>query len=100
MNDCANSKMPQYDTAYLDNQGYSGLNELMRAIILRTVDDFHSKEEFRQEAIEYMFNEDEEIDEYIFSFKSICNHLGLNPEKTREAIMYADKKISTRRRSV
>jgi hypothetical protein len=38
-------------------------------------------------------------DEYIFSFAAICRHLGLDPVKTREAIMNATHKISTRRRA-
>lgn len=97
------SKMPQFDIAYLDNQGYSGLNELMRAIILRCVDDYHSKSEFKEEALAYMNgetgNDGEKDNDYIFSFDSICSHLGLNTEKTRYAIINAEKKISTRRRA-
>ena len=99
MSDSSNSKMPQWDSAYLDNQGYNSLNELMRAIILRTVDDFHSGGEFHQEALDYLNDENEENEDYIFSFKFICKHLGLDPEKTRHAIIYAKHKIGTRRRT-
>jgi hypothetical protein len=76
--------------------GYDPLNELMRAIILRTIEDYNSSEEFYQEAVDYMNDEEEE---YIFSFRGICRHLGFDPEKTRYSIMHADHKISTRRRA-
>lgn len=95
-NSSANSKMPQWDVAYLDNKGYDSLTELMRAIILRCVDDYHSKPGYMEEAISYM--EDPE-DEYIFSFRFICKYLGLDPDKTKHAIMYREEKISTRRRA-
>ena len=88
--------LPQIDTSYMGGNGYNAVNELMRAIILRTIEDFNSSGEFYQEAVEYMMDEDEE---YIFSFSSICRHLGFDPLKTRMAIMHADHKISTRRRA-
>lgn len=96
-NDSSSSKLPQWDNAYLDVQGYSSLNELMRAMILRTVEDFHAGGEFYKEAVAYMYNEDED---YVLSFYTICRHLNLDPAKTRHAIMFAKHKISTRRRSV
>ncbi|NLF26128.1 MAG: hypothetical protein GX589_10810, partial [Deltaproteobacteria bacterium] len=43
--------------------------------------------------------EDDEDDDYIFSFAAICRHLGLDPSKTRHAIMTATRRISTRRRA-
>ncbi len=94
--DASASKMPQWDVAYLDNLGYDSLTELMRAIILRCVDDFHNKAEFKSEALAYMEDQDED---YIFSFRSICLHLGLDPNKTKNAIIYANQRISTRRRA-
>lgn len=88
--------LPQMDGAYLGGNGYNPINELMRAIILRTVEDYTSRGEFFQDAIAYMSDEDEE---YIFSFAAICKHLGLDPEKTRFSIMNATHRISTRRRA-
>jgi len=92
--------LPQIDMAYDCGKGYDAINELMRAIILRAVEDYNSSGELRNEAIAYMFGEgDDEDDEYIFSFASICRHLGLDPGKTRHAIMTATRRISTRRRA-
>jgi hypothetical protein len=34
-------KLPEFDLAYLDDKGYTPLNELMRAIILRTIEDLN-----------------------------------------------------------
>jgi hypothetical protein len=84
------------DIAYLDAQGYSGLSELMRAMILRTIEDIQSGGELREEAIQYLMTDDEE---YVLSFTSICRHFGFNPEKTRDAILNAKSRIKTRRRA-
>ena len=92
--------LPQIDMAFDCGKGYDALNELMRAIILRAVEDYNSPGELRTEAIAYMSGEeDDEDDEYIFSFAAICRHLGLDPSKTRHAIMTATRRISTRRRA-
>ena len=97
-------KLPEFDLAYLDDKGYTPLNELMRAIILRTIEDLNCTGEIRDEALAYLYSEDDEEDveenDYIFSFTSICNHFGLDAEKTRTAILSAEHRISTRRRSV
>lgn len=88
--------LPTMDMSFHGGNGYNPINELMRAIILRTVEDFHSGGEFLQEAIDYMEDEEEE---YVFSFRAICRHLGFDPEKTRYAIVNATHRISTRRRA-
>jgi hypothetical protein len=90
------SPLPQMDSAYLLGNGYTALNELMRAMILRTVDDFNSGGELGAEAIAYMEEQDEE---YVLSFRAICKHMGMDPDKTRYAIMNAKHRISTRRRA-
>jgi hypothetical protein len=92
----ASDKMPQMDAAYDLGSGYVAENELMRAIILRTIEDFKSGGELRDMAIMYMLDPDEE---YIFSFRFICRYLGFDPEKTSGAIMNATHRISTRRRA-
>ena len=84
------------DIAYLDAQGYSALSELMRAMILRTIEDLQSGGELREEAIQYLMTEDEE---YVLSFTSICRHFGFDPQKTRDAILNAKSRIKTRRRA-
>lgn len=91
-----NEKLPQIDMSFDPGRGYDPINELMRAIILRVIEDFNSVGELHEEAVAYMMDEE---DDYIFSFQAICNHLGLNPEKTRHYIMFATRKISTRRRA-
>lgn len=89
-------KLPQMDVAYLANGGYDSVNELMRAIILRTIEDLNSAGELREEAVAYLFDDEEE---YIFSFKAICRHMGFDPDKTRFMIINAKHRISTRRRA-
>ena len=93
----SSSKLPGMDVAYLLGKGYDPINELMRAIVLRAIEDYNSKPEFKQEAIDFF--EEEDNDEYIFSFRAICEHLGFDPGKTRDAIYNAKHKISTRRRA-
>lgn len=88
--------LPQMDSAYLLGNGYSALSELMRAMVLRTVDDFNSGGELAEEAIAYMEDPEEE---YVLSFRAVCKHMGMDPDKTRFAIMNAKHKISTRRRA-
>lgn len=98
----SSEKLPQMDVAYDLGKGYDSLSELMRAIILRTIDDYHTKGEFRAEAVDYMMggeDGDDDNEDYIFSFASICRHLGLDPAKTRHMIMHAQHRISTRRRA-
>lgn len=88
--------LPQMDLSYHGGNGYNPINELMRAMILRTIEDYNSGGELHDEAVAYMFDEEEE---YILSFISICRYLGFDPEKTRYQIINADHKISTRRRA-
>jgi len=90
------SKLPQMDLSPMGGRAINPLSELMRAIILRVVDDYNSPGELKEDAIKYMEDMDEE---YIFSFRSICKHIGLDPVCTRHAIMFPKKKISTRRRA-
>ena len=89
-------KLPHIDMSYDPGKGYDAIHELMRAIILRTVEDYNSEGELRDAAIEYMMDEEED---YTFSFRAICHQLGFDPEKTRYAIMNATHRIRTRRRA-
>lgn len=84
------------DLSWDGGKGYNPVSELMRAMILRTIEDLNQIGEPREEALAYMHDEDEE---YVFSFYSICRYLGLDPEKTRDAILNAKTKIRTRRRA-
>ena len=88
--------LPQIDMAYDLGKGYDPVSELMRAMILRVIDDFNSGGELKTEALEDMYDEDED---YILSFRSICKYMQFCPVKTRDKIMYATHKISTRRRA-
>jgi len=89
-------RLPEMDLAYLGGKGYSAVSELMRAMILRTIEDLNAGGELRAEALEYLMDEDEE---YIFSFNSICRYFSFDPVKTRYAIINAKTKIRTRRRA-
>jgi hypothetical protein len=88
--------VPQMLTGISTLPTYSAINELMRAIILRVIDDFNASAQLRKDAIDYLLNDD---DEYIFSFQSICNHLQMDPHKTREFIVNPRHRIATRRRA-
>lgn len=92
----SSDRLPEMDLAYLGGNGYGAVNELMRAMILRAIEDLNGGEELRQEAIEYLMSDDEE---YVLSFVSICRYFGFNPEKTRNAILYPKSRIRTRRRA-
>ncbi len=89
-------KLPQIDKGMHCGGSYNPLSELMRAIILRVVDDLRSGGELRAEAVAYLNDEDEE---YIFSFISICRHFDLDPAKTKHHILQPKHKIRTRRRA-
>lgn len=89
--------MPAMDLSHLGGSGYNPLTELMRAIILRAIDDFRTKNgEVKDDAVSYFESED---DEYIFSFLSICRYLGLHPYLVRQEIFQGQGRISTRRRA-
>ncbi len=88
--------LPEMDLSYLGGNGYTAVSELMRAMILRTIEDLQSGSELREEALEYLMSDD---DEYILSFISICRHFGFDPVKTRDAIINAKSRIRTRRRA-
>ncbi|RMD87026.1 MAG: hypothetical protein D6808_02190 [Candidatus Dadabacteria bacterium] len=91
---------PSVDLSYGTGRGYVPENELMRAIILRVIEDLKKGGELKKEALEFLFNTEDE--EYIFSFPSICSHLGFNPDAARKAILEAvasGRRISTRRRA-
>jgi hypothetical protein len=87
----------QIDVELSANWEGESVSELMRAMILRTIEDFNGSERLKVKALDYMFNED---DDYVLSFQSICKHFGMDPAKTRRAIMTAGDRISTRRRTV
>jgi len=90
--------LPQIDLALLGSMGgYNPVSELMRAIILRTIEDYNSGGEHYEEAVTYLHSETDE--EYIFSFSAICRHLGFHPQKTRNSILHPTHRISTRRRA-
>ncbi|MCB0333062.1 MAG: hypothetical protein KDD55_06150 [Bdellovibrionales bacterium] len=89
-------KLPQMDLSFHGGNGYDPMHELMRAMVLRAIDDYNSSGEIHDEAVDYLNSTEEE---YIFSFIAICKHFGLDPAKTRYAIMNATHRISTRRRA-
>lgn len=84
------------DSDVTAQRGPDSIGELMRAMILRTIEDYNSDERLKVKAFDYMSKVDEE---YIFSFSSICCHFGIDPVKTRRAITNATSRISTRRRT-
>ena len=102
MFDSFNSSAGKKPMFQIDAESYTGsvgesVSELMRAMILRTIEDFNGGERLKVKALDYMFRED---DDYVLSFQSICKHFGMDPVKTRRAIMTAGCTIRTRRRTV
>ena len=106
------SALPQMDSVLGTGKGYDPIHELMRAMILRAIEDFNSGGELREDALNYFYAEENEAsdnenndefegeeDEYVLSFAFICRHLGMDPEKTRHSIINATHRISTRRRA-
>lgn len=96
--------LPQMDEVLGSGKGYNPVHELMRAMILRAIEDYNSGGELREDALKYFFADDNsdgenDDDDYILSFSFICRHLGIDPFKTRCAIMNATHRISTRRRA-
>ncbi len=89
-------KLPEMDSAFLGGGGYTAVSELMRAMILRTIEDLNSGAELRDEALTYINSDDED---YVLSFVSICRYFGFDPVKTRYAILNAKSRIRTRRRA-
>lgn len=92
----SSDRLPVMDASYLGGAGYTALSELMRAMILRTIEDIQSGGELREDAMAYLMEQDEE---YVLSFNSICRHFGFEPDKTRHAILNAETRIRTRRRA-
>ena len=90
------NNLPEMNMSYNCGKSFNPVSELMRAMILRTVEDYNSLGELRDGAVAYMMDPDEE---YVLSFRSVCKQMGLDPDKTRYAIMNADHRISTRRRA-
>jgi len=102
MFDSFNSSDGKIPFLQIDAEGGTGsvsesVSELMRAMILRTIEDFRGGERLKVKALDYMFRDD---DDYILSFRSICHHFGMDPVRTRRAIMTTGERISTRRRTV
>jgi len=100
------SALPQIYSVLGSGKGYDPIQELMRAMILRAIEDLNSPGELRDDAIKYFFADDDNSDEdetgledHVLSFKFICRHLGMDPKKTRESILNATHRISTRRRA-
>jgi hypothetical protein len=89
-------RLPEMDLSYFGGKGYGAVSELMRAMILRTIEDLNAGGELREEALEYLMDEDED---YVLSFNSICRSFGFDPDKTRYAIVNAKSRIRTRRRA-
>ncbi len=90
------SKLPTMELGIFGGKGFSPISELMRAMILRAVDDYHSTGEHHDEAHEWLYSDEEE---YILSFRFICNYFEIDPEKTRDHIVHPRHRISTRRRA-
>jgi hypothetical protein len=89
-------RLPQIDNLQDANSAVNPLGELMRAMVLRVIDDVRSGGELKADAMEYMESDDEE---YIFGFRNVASYLGVDYRILREAIVNPTHRISTRRRA-
>lgn len=90
-------KLPCMEDGITSTATFNPIHELMRAMVLRAVEDYHSGNlEDKENAIAYM---EDLSEEYVLSFSFICKHLGMDPKKTKDAIIGATHRISTRRRA-
>jgi len=73
-------------TAYDDFKGIDSaeaVKNLMRALVKSAMDDMRKKGEAAREAIRYFQSEE---DYYLYSFLSVCRHLGLCPRTIRTVV--------------
>ena len=76
------------------------MGELMRAMVLRVVDDVRAGGELRDDALSYMDATVEEgAEDYVLSFVNVAAYLDICPERLRSAILDPMRSISTRRRA-
>lgn len=62
-------------------------HNLMRAILRGAMEDLHQRGDYARHArLFFLSNEDE----YLFSFRSICSHLGLCPVTIRQKLSLDD----------
>jgi hypothetical protein len=77
-------------TAYDDFKGMDSAEaekNLMRAILKSAMDDIRKRGEPSKEALTYFLSEE---DYYLFSFLSVCRHLGLCPRTIRTMVGLMD----------
>jgi hypothetical protein len=78
----ANDDFELFDPSYPEK-------DLLRAVLLNAIDDLdHNGLEGRR-ALDFFLSPDHE--DYLFSFRSICNHLDLDPNKVLRQIGIVDK---------
>lgn len=68
-------------TAYEDQEPYDTARpekSLLLALLLNALSDLNKKGEPKRKATEFFMSEEED---YIFSFKTICSYLSIDPEK-------------------
>ena len=73
----------------------SPVGELMRAVMLTAINDLYGSSELRSAALEFFWSREED---HIFSFQFMCRFFGMEPIKSRRAILRSVKRIRTKRR--
>ena len=84
-----NKRIEAIDTAYEDWANFDPVEpekNLLKAILLSAISDLKKSGEPAKEAQEFFLDTDEE---YVFSFRAICAHLSVDPEKVLKAIAQA-----------
>ena len=77
------------DTAYEDWANFDPVEpekNLLKAILLSAISDLKKSGEPAKEAQEFFHDPEEE---YVFSFRAICTHLSVDPDKILKAIEQA-----------
>jgi hypothetical protein len=77
-------------------QPMRSIGGLMRAILERAILDLLLNEGHAEAAADWIAgNEEDESTDWPFTFKALCGHLGLNPDRVRKAIAKMDGKKAT-----
>lgn len=89
-----NEKSHNYGEHAIDRPVLAPLErQLMCAVLVKALQDATgNQKEIKREALHW-FEEPEQEDSYAFSFLSICEILGINPEKIRGALKDKDNNL-------
>lgn len=74
------------------------LRTLMCAMLVRAIEDFQASGQLRRDAARYIFDGTDKSEDYMFSFKNVCETLRLDAAKLRRELLNLHHKVKFRRR--